>query len=318
MNEMFTEESRRAIEHSRDEAHRLHHDYIGTEHLLLGILRLGAGKAIAILENAGVEADTLRQSIEEVTQSSGAPGSYVIGHLPLTARAKKILEMSGQEARALKSQNIGTEHLLLALAKDENGVVAQVLATFDVEYIDVYRGLHTTYERDDGKNLRRSHWVDFPMSETVRDVIRLAQANAAKHINDETIISHLLLGIISKSDDQATQALSTLGVNLQKLQQQLEEVVMLEGKAKLRVDLTNCKITVQRPSGSRTFVPLSSGAKKILTEACCAMGDLERTTVDTTCVLLAILAWSSCVPARILEKYNVRYQTYKEHISLKP
>ncbi|MCH7691392.1 MAG: ATP-dependent Clp protease ATP-binding subunit [candidate division Zixibacteria bacterium] len=139
MNEMFTEAARKAIEYARDEAARLKHDYIGTEHLLLGLIRLGEGKAVDVINNLGMELTDLKNSIEEVVQPSG--GTMTMGQLPLTARAKKTLEISGQEARALKSKDIDTEHILLALLKDEEGVAAQVLSTYDIDYKEAYEEL---------------------------------------------------------------------------------------------------------------------------------------------------------------------------------
>jgi ATP-dependent Clp protease ATP-binding subunit ClpC len=139
MNEMFTEAARKAIEYARDEAARLKHDYIGTEHLLLGLIRLGEGKAVDIITNLGMDLADLKASIEEVVQPSG--GTMTMGQLPLTARAKKTLEVSGQEARALKSKDIDTEHILLALLKDEEGVAAQVLSTYDIDYKEAYEEL---------------------------------------------------------------------------------------------------------------------------------------------------------------------------------
>ncbi len=139
MNEMFTEAARRAIEYARDEASRLRHDYIGTEHLLLGLIRLGEGRAIEVINNLGLDVDDLKTSIEEVVQPSG--GTMTMGQLPLTARAKKTLEVSGQEARALKSKDIDTEHILLALLKDEEGVAAQVLSTYEIDYKEAYEEL---------------------------------------------------------------------------------------------------------------------------------------------------------------------------------
>ena len=139
MNEMFTEGARKAIEYARDEAARLRHDYIGTEHLLLGLIRLGDGRAVEIIANLGLEISDLRASIEEVVQPSG--GTMTMGQLPLTARAKKTLEVSGQEARALKSKDIDTEHILLALLKDEEGVAAQVLSTYEIDYKEAYEEL---------------------------------------------------------------------------------------------------------------------------------------------------------------------------------
>ncbi len=139
MNEMFTENARKAIEYARDEATRLRHDYIGTEHLLLGLIRLGEGRAIEIITNLGLDLNDLKASIEEVVQPAG--GTMTMGQLPLTARAKKTLEVSGQEARALKSKDIDTEHILLALLKDEEGVAAQVLSTYDIDYKEAYEEL---------------------------------------------------------------------------------------------------------------------------------------------------------------------------------
>ena len=139
MNEMFTERARKAIEYARDEAARLKHDYIGTEHLLLGLVRLGEGLAVEILRNIGIELIELKNSIEEVVQPSG--GTMQMGQLPLTARAKKTLEVSGNEARALKSKDIDTEHILLALLKDEEGVASQVLSMYDIDYKEAYEEL---------------------------------------------------------------------------------------------------------------------------------------------------------------------------------
>ncbi|MEA2030922.1 MAG: ATP-dependent Clp protease ATP-binding subunit [candidate division Zixibacteria bacterium] len=139
MNEMFTERARKAIEYARDEASRLRHDYIGTEHILLGLIRLGDGRGIEIITNLGLDLADLKQSIEEVVQPSG--GTMTMGQLPLTARAKKTLEISGQEARALKSKDIDTEHILLALLKDEEGVAAQVLSIYEIDYKEAYEEL---------------------------------------------------------------------------------------------------------------------------------------------------------------------------------
>ncbi len=139
MNEMFTEAARKAIEYAREEASRLRHDYIGTEHLLLGLIRLGEGRAVEIISNLGLELEDLKASVEEVVQPSG--GTMTMGQLPLTARAKKTLEVSGQEARALKSKDIDTEHLLLALLKDEEGVASQVLSTYEIDFKEAYEEL---------------------------------------------------------------------------------------------------------------------------------------------------------------------------------
>jgi len=136
---MFSERARKAIEYSRDEASRLRHDYIGTEHLLLGLIRVGEGYAVETLQNIGIDLNELKQAIEDVVQPSG--GTITMGQLPLTPRAKKTLELSSQEARALRSKEIDTEHLLLALLRDEEGVASQVLSQYDIDYKEAYEEL---------------------------------------------------------------------------------------------------------------------------------------------------------------------------------
>jgi len=127
------------IQYSREEALRLGHDYIGSEHLLLGLIREGEGIAIEILKNLGCDLDEIKKSIEDATKTSG--GTMTIGNLPLTKRAEKILKMTYIEAKNLKSDVIGTEHLLLSITKEKEGMAAQILLSYDVDYDAVRREL---------------------------------------------------------------------------------------------------------------------------------------------------------------------------------
>jgi ATP-dependent Clp protease ATP-binding subunit ClpC len=120
------------IQFSREEALRLGHDYIGTEHLLLGLIREGEGIAVEILRNLGCDLDEIKRSIEDSVKSSGE--TMTIGNIPFTKRAEKFLKMAYVEAEKYKSDIIGTEHLLLALVKEKDGVAAQVLMSYDVTY----------------------------------------------------------------------------------------------------------------------------------------------------------------------------------------
>ncbi len=132
MNDMFTDRVKRVMQLAREESARLGHDYIGTEHFLLGIIRDGEGVAVNVLENLGLDLDEVRQSIEDATANVG--GSMTIGQVPFTPRAKQVLEIAAYEARALKSKFVGTEHLLLALVKDKDGSASQILSAFGVNY----------------------------------------------------------------------------------------------------------------------------------------------------------------------------------------
>ncbi|HET9888547.1 MAG TPA: ATP-dependent Clp protease ATP-binding subunit [bacterium] len=125
MQDRFTERVRKVMYLAREEAGRLHHDYIGTEHLLLGIIREGEGIAATVLNNLGLDLDTIRQSIENMVPTSG--GTLTIGEIPFTPRAKRVLELSVEEARLFGHNYVGTEHLLLGLIREGEGVAARVL-----------------------------------------------------------------------------------------------------------------------------------------------------------------------------------------------
>jgi ATP-dependent Clp protease ATP-binding subunit ClpC len=122
----FTERVRKVLTMAREEAARLHHEYVGTEHILLGLIREGEGVAASVLQNLNVELDEIQQKIEE-TVKKGKAGQSTGPDLPYTSRAKKVLELAMAEARELGHTYVGTEHLLLGLLKEEKGIAAQVL-----------------------------------------------------------------------------------------------------------------------------------------------------------------------------------------------
>ncbi|MEE9288950.1 MAG: ATP-dependent Clp protease ATP-binding subunit [Bacteroidota bacterium] len=132
----FSNRVQDVIRLSREEALRLGHDYIGTEHLLLGIIREGEGIAVKILRNLGVDLYKLKKSIEDTVRTSG--GTLTIGNIPLTKQAEKVLKITYLEAKLYKSDVIGTEHLLLSLLRDDDNIAAQILHQFNVHY-DVVR-----------------------------------------------------------------------------------------------------------------------------------------------------------------------------------
>ncbi|MCZ6777118.1 MAG: ATP-dependent Clp protease ATP-binding subunit [Ignavibacteria bacterium] len=132
----FSNRVQDVIRLSREEALRLGHDYIGTEHLLLGVIREGEGIAIKILRNLGVDLYKLKKGIEDTVRTSG--GTLTIGNIPLTKQAEKVLKITYLEAKLYKSDVIGTEHLLLSLLRDDDNIAAQILHQFNVHY-DVVR-----------------------------------------------------------------------------------------------------------------------------------------------------------------------------------
>ena len=122
----FTDRVRKVLQMAREEAARLHHEYVGTEHILLGLIREGEGVAAAVLTNLGVDLEDIQQKIEE-TVKKGKAAAATGPELPYTSRAKKVLELAMMEARELSHSYVGTEHLLLGLLREEKGIAAQVL-----------------------------------------------------------------------------------------------------------------------------------------------------------------------------------------------
>ena len=133
MNGMFTDRVKKVMQIAREESVRLGNDYVGTEHLLLGLVKEGDGVAVAVMRSMGVDLEDLSSNIEKTITSTG--GMMTIGQmLPFTPRAKKVLEIAANEARSMSHKYIGTEHLLLALMKDTESAAANALAASGLDY----------------------------------------------------------------------------------------------------------------------------------------------------------------------------------------
>jgi ATP-dependent Clp protease ATP-binding subunit ClpC len=120
----FTKRARRVLSLAQEEAQRFQHNYIGTEHLLLGLIREGEGVAAHVLLDLGVERDKVRSAVESII---GRGDRIVLGEIGLTPRAKRVIELAVDEARRMNHSYIGTEHLLLGLVREGEGIAAEVL-----------------------------------------------------------------------------------------------------------------------------------------------------------------------------------------------
>jgi hypothetical protein len=125
MYERFTVRARKVMQLANQEAQRFNHEYVGTEHMLLGLIREGSGVAANVLKNLDIDLPKIRLEVEKLVQSG--PDIVTTGELPQTPRAKKVIEYSMEEARYLNHNYVGTEHILLGLLREQEGVAAQVL-----------------------------------------------------------------------------------------------------------------------------------------------------------------------------------------------
>lgn len=134
MEAKFSNRVKEVISLSREEAIRLGHDYIGTEHLLLGMIREAEGTALGLLRKLGVALDELKFSLEQATRNTATQSNSITGSIPLTKQTEKVLKITYLEAKIFKSEVIGTEHLLLSILRDEDNISSQILSKFNVNY----------------------------------------------------------------------------------------------------------------------------------------------------------------------------------------
>jgi ATP-dependent Clp protease ATP-binding subunit ClpC len=127
----FTDRARKVMELANQEAQRFNHEYVGTEHLLLGLVKEGTGVTASVLKNLDVNLRNVRNEVERIVQAG--PDMVTMGKLPQTPRATKVIENAIEESRCLKHNYVGTEHLLLGLLREQEGVAAQVLRNLGVK-----------------------------------------------------------------------------------------------------------------------------------------------------------------------------------------
>src|SRR6516164_7918477 len=127
----FTPRAQQVLALARKEADRLNHNFIGTEHLLLGLIKLGQGVAVNVLQKMGLDLETVRMEVEK--QVGTGPDQKVMGNIPYTPRVKKVIALAQKEAKALNHTYVGTEHILLGLLREGDGWAARVLKNLDVD-----------------------------------------------------------------------------------------------------------------------------------------------------------------------------------------
>ncbi len=127
----FTPRAQQVLALARKEADRFNHNFVGTEHLLLGLIKLGQGVAVNVLQKIGLDLETVRMEVEKLVGTG--PDQKMIGNIPYTPRVKKVLSLAAKEAKALNHTYVGTEHILLGLLREGDGVAARVLKNMDVD-----------------------------------------------------------------------------------------------------------------------------------------------------------------------------------------
>ena len=250
----FTERARQVLSFAQEEAQRFQHHYIGTEHLLLGLVRDNEGVAAKVLANLGVDLNKVRSAVEFII---GRGSRIVLNEGGLTPRAKKVIELAVDEARRLNHHYVGTEHLLLGLIREGEGIAAGVLESFRVN-LEMLRTqtvhvlsqsstasgsltAHTppsapqdaaspvaekdlTHLEKEIKQMNDRDRFD-KFTERAKKVLSLAQEEAQRFRHNYIGTEHLLLGLIREGEGVAAKVLTNLGVELNKARSALEFIV---------------------------------------------------------------------------------------------
>ncbi|HET9614400.1 MAG TPA: Clp protease N-terminal domain-containing protein, partial [Candidatus Limnocylindrales bacterium] len=219
----FTDRARKVLTLAQDEAQRFNHNYIGTEHLLLGLVREGEGVAARVLENMNVELAKVRTAVEFIIGRGDRP---VVGEVGLTPRAKRVIELAIDEARRLGHNYIGTEHLLLGLVREGEGVAARVLENMNVELPKVRTAVEFIIGRGD-----RPVVGEVGLTPRAKRVIELAIDEARRLGHNYIGTEHLLLGLVREGEGIAAGVLESLGVNLDKVRHEVIRVLSQSSSA---------------------------------------------------------------------------------------
>lgn len=314
----FTERARKVLSLAQEEAQRFQHNYIGTEHLLLGLVAEGDGIAAKVLQNLGVELVRVRGAVEFII---GRGDRIVLGQIGLTPRAKKVVELAVDEARRMNHHYIGTEHLLLGLVREGEGIAAGVLESFGLNLGQVRRetlivlnqaGRLSTQEPapenqvtgsdiatslDDvrerlaryGRSLTDNDGLA-TFTDQARRVLAYAQEEAQYFQHNYIGTEHLLLGLVREQDGIAAQVLRNLGASLGKVRSSVEFII---GRGD-RIVLGEIGLT---PRG-----------KKIIELAVDESHLLHHTYVGTEHLLLGLISEGEGIAVGVLQSMGIELE----------
>jgi ATP-dependent Clp protease ATP-binding subunit ClpA len=294
----FTDRVRKVLQMAREEAARLNHEYVGTEHLLLGLVREGEGVAAAVLTNLDVELEEIIRTVDATVKKGKAPQMRGLD-LPYTSRAKKVLEFAMSEARELSHPYVGSEHLLLGLLREEKGIAAQVLVAAEVtlesaraETLRLIGSEVVPLVPGDARFAGSYDETAFVFSPPVSKILRLARSAAItlRHLVIDS--EHLLIALVGE-DGEAVSLLRSLGTPVEQIAE---------------------RMTARRQAGTaerRFEIPYSTDALRAIWQAAGEALTLRHASVESTHLLLGLLKTSS-VAAEVLTELGVTYDRVRE------
>lgn len=233
MLKLFTERARRVMFYAQEEAGRLGENYVSTQHLLLGLVRESDSVAARILERMGISLEAIRSEIEQQV----SPGEIrEPKEMQLTPRAKRVIDLAYDEARKLNTKYVGTEHLLLGLIREGEGMAGRVLAKLGADLERTRREVRMLLEPQDADGAQpQAHptsFFNFDTSPAVQQTMQLAHSEALAQGQNVVDVEHVLLGLVRLSDNKIAKIFAQFGIDEQKLKEALGRLQAGEGPDK--------------------------------------------------------------------------------------
>jgi ATP-dependent Clp protease ATP-binding subunit ClpA len=310
MFDRFTDRARKVMGSSRQESQRFNHDYIGVEHVLLGLIAEGGGVAVDALKNLDVDPKRVRREVEKhITHGTTM---VTMGQLPFTKPVKRVLEFALEEASSLGHNYIGTEHLLLGLIREEKGIAAQALHRLGVSLEEV-RGeiLELLGSEGTGEGSQNRLHMSPPepsaarpsgffdrFTDRARKVMGLSRQEALRFNHDYIGTEHILLGLIREGSGVAADVLKNLDLDPKRVQQEVESLVT-SGSAPVT-------------TGQLPFTPRAKAVLEFSAEESSGLG---HAYIGTEHLLLGLIREEKGVAAQVLTKLNLRLEDVREEVS---
>jgi predicted dehydrogenase len=303
----FTPRAQQALAFANQEAERLHHKFIGTEHVLLGIIKLEQGVALNVMRTLGLNFETIGMEIEK--QVGVGPDQEIIGRIPYTPRVKKVLRLAAVEAKSLNHTYVGTEHLLLGLLREGDGVAARVLnglgVKIDQTRAEILKELDPNFNTDAlGENIGtpevQADQPQQPLSNftpRAQQVLALARKEADRLNHHFVGVEHLLIGLIRLGQGVAVNILQKHGVTLEIARTEVESLT-------------------GRSAGPQTAgnLPYTPGVKAVFQSAAKEAKALNHAYIGTEHLLLGLLREGGGFAAQLLNGYGVNHDRTRAEI----
>jgi ATP-dependent Clp protease ATP-binding subunit ClpA len=283
MFDRFTYSAKQVMALARREAQRFNHDSIETEHLLLGLIHQGSGVAARVLKNLGVDVNEISSEIEKSIQQDGPSARVPLGLLPISPRAKKVLELTLEEANELDHDHIGTEHLLLGLLRENNDVAAQVLLKLGLKVEEVRNEVIELLGRESGEARTAGA---LPGAE--ESLVARAGEESLSAGHGFVGTGHLLLALLADENGNARRILEDLGAGAERVREEKEK-------------LARCDLGAL-PADQPVFSPLLSD---LLQRSRRLARFLGQEFLDSRHLLLALVLEEHSYEARVLVRLGL-------------